>query len=220
MSRIRDWLARRTEGERLLTVVLGLVTAALIWVWIAWKRDLEPMATDYGTVADWVAAIGTILAILVAAYTFWKGSTATRRAEAQRVVTTWHTEEKPNANVDEGEYRYLLVATIYNFGSTPVRDVSLLLNLPAKARQWSIGGDLKANLQVIAPGKAEAVEFPVTRFSPGLLQQLHMQGLNKDTIVQFADASGLRWRNQHIETMRIYESDPDTASDNSSAVMS
>lgn len=73
---------------------------------------------------------------------------------------------------------------------------------------------------MIAPGKAEAVQFPVTGFTPGLLHRLHMQGLNKDTIVQFSDASGFKWRNQHVETTRIYGSEPYNASENSPAIMS
>lgn len=66
MRAFRYWLARRTDGEWWLAGLLIAAVAVLIWVWSAWKRDLEPMVTIYGTVADWVAAVGTIGAILVA----------------------------------------------------------------------------------------------------------------------------------------------------------
>ncbi|MER1997368.1 MAG: hypothetical protein ABTA24_12865 [Arthrobacter sp.] len=161
------------------------------------------MATEYGTVADWVAAIGTVGAILVAAYTFWKSATGTRRVEAQRVVTTWHTKENPDADVEEGEYRFFLVGMIYNFGSTPVSDVSLLLDIPDEDRRWSMG-DLRVELPMIPPGQAKSVEFPIKEISLGLLHRLHTQGLNKDTIVEFWDASGYNWRTHHAETKRIY----------------
>lgn len=130
MSAFWSWLTRRTSGERWLAGLLVVVVALLIWVWCAWKADLEPpMATDYGTVADWFTFGATAAGFGIAVYTLRKNARdevnrhkRMQRLEAARVTTLLYKYPAGDPIHNSGYTAYRL--TIRNGGSSPVTEVS------------------------------------------------------------------------------------------------
>lgn len=197
----------------LLTVtVLGLLAALE-----AWRRQLIPWATDYGTVAEWVGAaagwvgaIGAIIAIVWAVYVFKRQ----QEREAQKIVTTWqtHSTEVPDPDPDGSDSERQrprereLIATVHNFGTGPVKSVSLLLDLPSEKRGWSeVSGELRRNIPFIAPNGSSTERFGVKQEHPfGLWSLMYTddEGLGKYTVVEYTDDHGTRWESRNGVAVR------------------
>ncbi len=193
-------------------VLLALTVLGLLAVAIAWCRQLIPYSTVYGTVAEWVGAIagwvgaiGAVSAIFWAVYVFKHQ----QEREARKVVTTWQTvsKEVPNPAPDGSDSERQrpreteLIATVHNFGVSPVKEVSLLLDLPSEKRGWSeVSGELSRDIPFIAPNGTDIERFGVRSEHPfGLWSLMYGEdgGLQKYTVVQYTDDHGTRWESRN-----------------------
>lgn len=207
-------LKSRTRLEKSLLVSQFVTLLVCAFFFILWRVQLIPWATEYGTVAEWVGAtagwagaIGAIGTIYWGVYSFnAKAATDRRNAEkqqrreAQKVVTTWQTALTRDSDPEEGRIERELLGTVHNFGSGPVRNISVLLDIPSDKRQWSeISGELRQVIPVIGPGGTGIVRFGVrNELILGLWHRMYADGngLDKDTVVRYVDEHDTRWESR------------------------
>ncbi len=86
--------------------------------------------TDWGSVADWVAGIGTSAATSIAAYSIWRDKRRAYKAEAQLVSVVRRETDNPSYMSQWGfsELRDEVVISIRNSSSLPMIAVYLLLD--------------------------------------------------------------------------------------------
>lgn len=84
--------------------IIGVLAASTVVCAIGWSNELAPLKTEWGDVATWVGAVGTILGFAVAIGTLWHNDKARRDAEAaerlaqaRRVGVTSHMVVEPDA---------------------------------------------------------------------------------------------------------------------------
>ena len=128
------WVERNyVERSLISALVLALICFGLVF-W-AWMVQLHPWAPVWGTWADWVAAIGTVLGFGAAVFTLSKNARDQKSqrdedvlAEASRVAMTL---EKPKRNFGDsmgGYVNYGYTGSVHNAASSPVRGVQVELN--------------------------------------------------------------------------------------------
>jgi hypothetical protein len=122
---------------------------------------------DWGSVADWVAAVGTVGTLMLALTLFARERLLTRRKDADAFVTwlSWATEK-----TEDGD-RYLTTLNSYNAGSLPivraavlVRDNPHLRNLRAIPLVGETGWDIippEASVSRKFVGRAAQTNVPV-----------------------------------------------------------
>lgn len=170
------WLwADRTFIERWLIGCLVAAVICLILVLGFWITGLRPVAPVWGTGADWVAAVATVLGFGSAVFTLTKNANDQKRqreediwAEAAQVSLTLN---KPKVDFHDSlasNSRYSYWGQVDNAASSPIRRLSVELHVTKLSNhkkihflecEWELGtvragGEAEFLIQVTVRGSA------------------------------------------------------------------
>jgi hypothetical protein len=140
---------------------------------------------DWGTVPDWLAAVGTLAAFAVALRLLAKELAARReyeedrRTEQARLVSTWTTFPERDAQ-DSSLYWFYVV--VKNASEVPVHNVSVVMEEPRSPYARATGSpDCRMQFFTVAPGENDRLAFRHPEHHAGPLT------------LTFTDAAGRRW---------------------------
>jgi hypothetical protein len=133
---------------------------------------------EVGTVADWIAAVGTVGALIVALSLLWREQRDRRTAQA-RLVSTWVSEV---AVADSSEHPLSVI--VQNRSNEPVYAVTIFQFDPVIHHDVGQPGELIFHVEVLPPD----TRLPATDSVPTRMGHLPTLTL------YFTDSAGHRWK--------------------------
>lgn len=140
---------------------------------------------DWGSVPDWLAAVGTLAAFAVALRLLAKELAARREYEGDRrraqarLISTWDTFPEPDPH-DSSVYWFYVV--VKNASEEPVYRVSVVMEEPGSIFAETTGSpNARMEFFTVAPGESDRLGFRMPEHRSGRLT------------LSFTDAAGRRW---------------------------
>lgn len=193
--------------DRCLIVSLGVVVACLGLTFTAWMTDLRPMAPAWGTWADWVAAIGTVLGFAAAVITLAKNASDQKEqrnqdvlAEASRVVLTLGRQQMVGRDSMSGTMHYTFAGSVHNDSSSPIRKVNVGIDVNQLEQDQVVLLHYGWDLETIPAGDQE--DFLVQLSVPLERRPPQSNELSKAIRLLYTDVHGLTW-NQKSDKLTV-----------------
>jgi hypothetical protein len=144
-----------------------------------WRANKEWTVVELGSVADWVAAVGTVGALLATIFIVFDNERRARRSQADG-ISVWSTQ-RVSSSAPGRSLRFLDVY-IYNGSSHPLPTATVYSRVPGRDYIEEILSSSAAKIEPIQPGASLLKEIPV----------LHYVDVDR-VFVFFTSRDGQRW---------------------------